>query len=91
MQDVKRVADMVDDVLTRQAKAYAARIGELFEDALKAVVGTKAGWQLQELRNGPHRHERADEWQSEVAQKRAEERAKLLRASGEAGLRLRSR
>ena len=91
MQDGKRVADMVDDVLTRQAKAYAAQTGESFEDALKAVVGTKAGRQLQELRNGPHRHERADEWQPEVAQKRAEERAKLLQASGEAGLRLRSR
>ena len=91
MQDGKRVADMVDDVLTRQAKAYAARNGEPFEDALKAVVGTKAGRQLQELRSGPHRHERADEWQSEVARKRTEERAKLPRASGEAGLRLPSR
>ncbi len=67
------VADMVDEVLGRQALARAHRTGESFEDALDAVLGTEAGQQLQELRDGPHRHERADKWQASIAQQRIEE------------------
>jgi hypothetical protein len=65
---------MVDEVLSRQAVARADQTGELFEDALDAVLETEAGRQLRELRDGPHRHERADEWQANVAKERAEER-----------------
>ena len=74
----RSVVDMVDEVLARQAKARAARTGESFEDALKAVVGTEAGRQLRELGSGPHLRERADEWQANVVRERAEERADVL-------------
>ena len=74
----KSVADMAAEVLARQAKARAARTGESFEDALKAVLRTQAGRQLEELRIGLHRRERAEEWQANVARKRAEERAEEL-------------
>ncbi len=74
----RSVADMVDEVLARQAEARAAGTGETSEDALEAVVGTEAGRQLRQLGSGPRRHERADEWQANVAQERAEERADAL-------------
>jgi hypothetical protein len=56
MSKDKRVADMADEVLTRQAKAHIERTGEPLEEALKAVVETEAGRQLGELREGHHRH-----------------------------------
>jgi hypothetical protein len=78
MRKKQKVADMAEEVLARQAKTRADRTGELFDDALKAVMGTEAGHQLRELRNGPHHDERAQEWQESVARKRAEERAVAL-------------
>ncbi len=39
----KRVADMADEALTRQAKAHIERTGEPFEEALKGVLETEAG------------------------------------------------
>ena len=54
---------MAVDVLTRQAGARATRTGEPFEEALKAVLGTEAGHQLGELRDGLHRDESALRWQ----------------------------
>ena len=78
MRDNQSVADMVDEVLAQWAKARAARTGESFEDALEAILDTEAGRQLRELGSGPHRRERSDEWQANVAQERAEERADAL-------------
>ncbi len=71
----QKVADMADEVLARQARARAERTGEPFDEALKAVLETEAGRQLGELREGSHGHERADQWQEELARERAEERA----------------
>ena len=68
------VADMVDEILTRQAAVRARRSGELFGDALGAVVLTEAGRQPQELRNGPHSSESAYEWQENLVRSRAEAR-----------------
>ena len=68
MSDEQSVADMVDEVLARQAAYRASQTGESFEDALETV----AGRQLQELRSGPHSHTRADEWQTIVARERAQ-------------------
>jgi len=51
----------VDEILRRQGVARAHCTGESFEDALSAVLGTEAGRQLQELRDGPHRRERAED------------------------------
>ena len=75
MRKKQKVADMADEVLARQARARADRTGEPFEEALKAVMGTEAGRQLGELRDGSHHDERAQEWQEGLARERAEERA----------------
>ncbi len=69
------VADTADEVLARQARVRAERTGGPFDEALKAVLETEAGRQLGELREGPHGHEKADQWQEELARERAEERA----------------
>lgn len=65
---------MTVDVLARQAGARAKRSGEAFEVALTAVLETEAGRQLRELRDGAHGDERAEDWQEDLAHKRAQER-----------------
>jgi hypothetical protein len=74
MQKNQRVAEMTLDVLARQAGERADGTGEPFEEALKAVLETEAGRQLRELRDGPHRDEKAQEWQEDLMQQRARER-----------------
>ncbi len=89
MQKNQRVADMTIDVLARQAGARAQRTGEPFEEALKAVLETEAGRQLGELRDGPHRDERAEVWQENLVrecvwerkQERAEEQKRAEQAA----------
>lgn len=49
------MADVVLEVLARQASARAERAGEASEVALEAVLEAEAGRQLGELRDGPHR------------------------------------
>ncbi len=73
MRDDQSVAEMANEVLMRQAKARADRNGEPIEAAMKAVVGTEAGKQLTELRDGPHAEEGVEEWQVGIAQERAED------------------
>ncbi len=75
MQKNQRVADMAVEVLTRQAETRTQQTGVAFEEALKAVLRTEAGRQLEELRKGPHHDERSQEWQDSLARERAEERA----------------
>ena len=72
------VADMVDEVLARQAAVRARWSGESLGEALHAVVRTEAGRQLQELRDGPQGSERADEWQENLVRSRAEARDALI-------------
>jgi hypothetical protein len=74
MKKKQRVSEMADEVLARQARARAERTGGSFEEALKAVRKTEAGRQLEELGEGPHRHERANHWQQDMTQKRTDER-----------------
>jgi hypothetical protein len=74
MKKKQSVAEMADEVLARQARARAERTGQAFEDALKAVLETEAGRQLEELRDGPHRDERAERWQDDMAGERTDER-----------------
>ena len=74
MRENQRVAEMTVDVLERQAKALASQTGGAFEEALKVVLETEAGRQLQELRDGPHHDERADGWQEGLPRKRARNR-----------------
>jgi len=65
---------MATEVLARQAGARAKHTGESLEEALRAVLQTEAGRRLGQLRDGNHRNERADEWQPNLPQERAEER-----------------
>ena len=74
MKKKQRVGDMADEVLARQARARAERTGESFEEALKSVRNTEAGRQLEELSEGPHRDQRAAQWQEEMSRERTEER-----------------
>jgi hypothetical protein len=74
MRSEQTVSKMVEEVLTRQAKALVERTGQPFQAALEAVSKTDAGRQLGELASGEHRDERAREWQEGLARERAEER-----------------
>jgi hypothetical protein len=74
MRKNQRVSEMAEEILERQARDRAERTGEPFEDALKAVLGTEAGRQLEQLRDGPHGDERAQEWQENMRRQRVEER-----------------
>ena len=74
MRKNQRVADMVEEVLERQARDRAERTGEPLEVALEAVLETEAGRQLEELRDGAHGDQRAQEWQENVRRERAEQR-----------------
>jgi hypothetical protein len=74
MQENQRVTNMADEVLARQVGARVRRTGEAFEVALEAVLETEAGRQLAELRDGPHGDEKAEDWQEDLAHKRAQER-----------------
>jgi hypothetical protein len=74
MQKNQSVSEMATEVLARQAGVRARRTGESLEEALRAVLQTEAGRRLRKLRDGVHRDERADEWQPNLPQERAEER-----------------
>jgi CheY-like chemotaxis protein len=77
------VSEMVVEVLARQAEALSKRTGQSFEDAFAEVLKTPAGRQLSELADGPHRHERAAEWQAHlIADREAQWPAALLRTWG---------
>lgn len=78
MQSEQTVAEMANEVLTRQAESEAERSGEPIEEAMGAVVETEAGKQLTDLRDGPHGEEGVEEWQVGMAQERAQERAEDL-------------
>jgi hypothetical protein len=74
MHQEQTVFEMVEEVLTRQAKALVERTGQTFDAALEAVSKTDAGRQLRELASGEHRSKRAREWQESLARERAQER-----------------
>ena len=76
MRDDQTVAEMANEVLMRQAEARADRSGEPIEAAVGAVVGTEAGRQLADLRDGPHAEEGVEEWQAGLLAERAEQRAR---------------
>ena len=74
MSPEQTVSEMVEEVLTRQARALAARTGRPLEAALEEVADTEAGRQLRELADSEYRAHRAAEWQANLPWKRAEER-----------------
>ena len=78
MREDQSVAEMANEVLLRQAKARAEQRGEPIEEAMEAVLGTEAGKQLMELRDGPHGEEGVEEAQVDAARERAKERVEDL-------------
>lgn len=74
MNSKQRVTDMAGEVLTRQARGRAEWSGETFDVAFGAVLETGAGRQLDGLREGPHRDERAQRWQKDLTEEREKER-----------------
>lgn len=79
MQKNQRVSEMALEVLTRQASTRSKRTGEPFEEVLEAVLQTEAGRGLGKLSEGPHRDKSAQQWQEDLARKRAEERSQAQR------------
>jgi hypothetical protein len=80
MRTDQTVAEMAEEVLSRQAKAMVAHTRQTFESALEAVASTEAGQQLRELANGEHRHKKAQDWQVSLFAERSE--ARLMHLGG---------
>jgi hypothetical protein len=74
VQRDQTVFEMAQEVLEHQARAMALQAGQTFEVAMQAVADTEAGGQLRELRDGPHRDEKAAEWQANLLWQRIEVR-----------------
>ena len=75
MQPEQTVSEMAAQVLGRQAKARAHRSGQSLEEALAEVLKNPAGRRLGELADGPHRHQKAAQWQASLIEERAAQRA----------------
>jgi hypothetical protein len=74
MRADKTLSEMAVEVLVRQAKALAGHSGLPLDEALVEVLKTEAGGQLSELADGPHRNEKAEEWQAALLEERLEQR-----------------
>jgi len=72
------VSEMVVEALARQAEALSERTGRPFDDAFAEVLNTPAGRLLAELADGPHRHEKAAEWQAGLVAEREAQRPGAL-------------
>lgn len=68
------VSEMVVEALARQAEALSEGTGRPFEEAFAEVLETPAGRQLGELADGPHRHEKAADWQAGLLRDREAQR-----------------
>lgn len=78
MNPDQTVSQMVEQVLSRQARRLADLSGMNFGEAMDAVVATEAGAQLKALGQGEHRHEKARAWQAGLILERARQRARDL-------------
>ena len=68
------------------AEALSEGTGHSFEDAFAEVLKTPAGRRLAELADGPHRHEKAAEWQAGLlADREARRPAHLCEGGGVEG------
>jgi hypothetical protein len=75
------VSEMVVESLARQAEALSEVSGQSLEEAFGEVLKTPAGRRLGELAEGPHRHQRAAEWQTGLIAAREARRKAHLRSS----------
>jgi hypothetical protein len=76
------VSEMVVESLARQAEALSERTGHSFEGAFAEVLKTPAGGRLGDLADGPHRHEKAAQWQGSLLAEREARRPAHLRELG---------
>jgi hypothetical protein len=76
------VSEMVVESLARQAEALSEGTGRSFEDAFAEVLRTPAGRRLGELADGPHRRQKAAQWQADLLADREARRPAHLRALG---------
>ena len=74
MRADQSVHEMVEEVFRRQAEGLVERLGCSSQEALEGVLKTEAGRQLRELRDGPHAHEKARDWQEDLLWERTLER-----------------
>ena len=81
MRVEQTVSEMVVESLARQAEALSEGNSKTFADAYAEVLETPAGRQLGELADGPHRHEKAAEWQAGLLADREARRPARLRTS----------
>ena len=81
MRAEQTVSEMVVEALARQADTLSERTGRPFEEAFAKVLETPAGRRLAELADGPHRHEKAAEWQAGLIAGRDAQRPAHLCAS----------
>ena len=75
MRPEQTIAEMAEEVLSRQARAQVQRTGQSHASARAAVIQTPAGRQLEELRCGAHQHEEVRYWQANLLFKRVSEQA----------------
>jgi hypothetical protein len=73
VQRDQSVFEMAQEVLENQARSMTLQTGQTFSAAMQAVADTEAGRQLRELRDGPHRNEKAEQWQVGLLWGRIEE------------------
>jgi hypothetical protein len=73
VQRDQNVFDMAQEVLENQARSMTLQTGQTFSAAMQSVADTEAGRQLRELRDGPHRNEKAEQWQVSLLWGRIEE------------------
>lgn len=81
MRVEQTVAEMVAEVLDRQAEALSEETGRPLEEAFAEVLKTPAGRLLAGLAEGPHRHEKAADWQDGLLGDREAQRPARLRSS----------
>ena len=75
MRAEQTLAEMAEEVLSRQTRAQVQRTGQSPASARAAVIQTPAGRQLEELRSGLHQHEEVRYWQANLLFRRASEQA----------------
>ncbi len=81
MRAEQTVSEMVVEALARQAETLSEESSRPFEDAFAEVLKTPAGRKLAELADGPHRHEKAAQWQAGLLRDREAQRPVYLRSS----------
>ena len=81
MRAEQTVSEMVVESLARQAEALSEETERPFGEAFAEILKTHAGSKLAELADGPHRHEKAADWQAGLLIDRKVQRTAYLCAS----------